>query len=159
MGKKKKKGGPGALAVNRRARFEYHLEDTFECGIELTGTEVKALREGGGSFADAYVHIDGGEVWLESFHIRHYSHASPLLNHEPVRTRRLLLKKREIERLAAAAEQKGYTIVPTRVYVKGRWLKLEIALAKGKKLHDKREAKKEQMVKRDMDRAMKGRDW
>lgn len=159
MGKKKKKGGPEALAVNRRARFEYHLEDTFECGMQLTGTEVKALREGGGSFADAYVHIDEGEVWLESFHIRHYSFASPLVNHEPVRTRRLLLHKREIQRLAAAAEQKGYTIVPTRVYVKGRWLKMEIALARGKKLHDKREAKKEQMVKRDIDRALKGRDW
>lgn len=159
MGKKKSKGTPGALAVNRRARFEYILEDLFECGIQLTGTEVKALREGGGSFADAYVHIDDDEVWLESFHIRPYSHTSPLLNHEPVRPRRLLMHKREIERLSAAAEQKGYTIVPTRLYTKGRWLKIEIALAKGKKLHDKREAKKEQMVKRDIDRAMKGRDW
>lgn len=156
---KKKKGSPGALATNRRAKFEYHLETKFECGMQLTGTEVKALREGGGSFADAYVHILRGEVWLESFHIRHYSHAAPLANHEPVRSRRLLLKKREIERLAAAADQKGYTIVPTRVYLSGRWIKMEIALARGKKLHDKREAKKEQMVKRDIDRALKGRDW
>lgn len=157
-GKKQKKAAKGDLAVNRKARFEYHLLDTFECGIELRGTEVKALREGGASFADAYVHVHRGEALLESFHIRHYSHASPGLNHDPVRSRKLLLKRREIEKMAGLAEQKGYTLVPTRIYTRGRWIKLEVALARGKKLHDKRQDQKQKIAKREMDRAMKERN-
>ena len=148
--------GLGTLATNRRASFQYQLLERFECGIELTGTEVKSLREGGASFADAYVHVLGDQAWLEGFHIRHFSHAGPLANHEPVRSRRLLLRRGEIEKLIGATQQKGFTLVPVRVYTKGRWIKLEIALARGKKLHDKREDQKERMVKREMDRALKG---
>jgi len=160
MAKKgKKKGakdeGAGVLAVNRKARFQYHLLDRFECGIELLGTEVKALREGGGSFADAYVHVLNDQALLEGFHIRHYSHAGPLSNHEAVRTRKLLLKKREIARLELETQRKGLTLVPVKVYTRGRWIKLEVALAQGKQKHDKREATKEREAKRDMDRALK----
>jgi SsrA-binding protein len=147
--------GTGTLATNRRAGFQYQLLERFECGIELVGTEAKSLREGGASFADAYVHVLGGEAWLEGFHIRPFSHAGPLANHEPVRTRKLLLKRSEIEKLVGGTQQKGYTIVPVRVYTKGRWIKLELALARGKKLHDKREDQKERIVKREIDRALK----
>ncbi len=155
-GKNEKKGYVGTLAENRKARFDYHLSEKYECGIQLLGTEVRSLREGGGSFADAYVHIHRGEAWLESFHIRHYSHAGPLMNHDPVRSRKLLLKSKQLAKLAAKADQKGFTVVPVRLYTEGRWIKLEIALAKGKRSHDKREDKKEQSAKRDIARAMKG---
>jgi SsrA-binding protein len=154
--RKKRKANAGDLATNRRARFDYHLLDTYECGLQLTGTEVKSLREGGASFADAYVHVLHGEALLESFHIRPYSHASPHANHPPVRTRKLLLHRRQIEKLVNASQQKGYTIVPVRIVTRGRWIKLEIALARGKKAHDKREDEKERIVNREMRRAMKG---
>jgi SsrA-binding protein len=154
--RKKRKAGAGDLASNRRARFDYHLLETYECGLQLLGTEAKSIRQGGASFADAYVHVLRDEAWLESFHIRPYSHASPKANHQPVRSRKLLLHRREIEKLVAGAQQKGYTIVPVRVIARGRWIKLEIALARGKKQHDKREDEKEREVKRDMRRAMKG---
>lgn len=157
MGKKRKKTSPGVLADNRKARFEFQVLEEVECGMQLLGTEVKALREGGGSFADSYVHMDKGEAWLEGFHIRGYSSAAAQAQHDPTRTRKLLLSKKDIERLGAATKQKGLTMVPLRVYLKGRWVKLAVGLAKGKKLYDKRRDEKERIVKREMSRALKER--
>ncbi len=149
--------GEGELARNRKAGFEYEILEKFECGIQLTGTEVKSLRGGGGSFADSYVHVDRGEAWLEGFHIRGYEHAGPAFQHPPVRTRKLLLARREIERLRAEAGTRGHTIVPLRVFTRGRWIKLEVAVARGKKLHDKRRAEKERIMDREAARAVRDR--
>lgn len=151
------KGEGGDLAVNKKARFLYHLLERFECGMQLTGTEVKSIREGGISFADSYVHVERGQVLIEGFHIRPYTHAGPLANHEPTRLRKLLLSRREIAELETKTQQLGMTLVPTRIYAKGRWIKLEIAVAKGKKLHDKRETEKARVAAREMDRAIKER--
>lgn len=155
MGKKKKKNS-GDFATNRRARFDYQLLDRFECGIQLQGSEVKSLREGGANFSDAWVHVEEGEAWLESLFIQPYRFAGPYNNHEPVRPRKLLLHRKEIARLEAGSEQKGYTIVPVRIFPQGRWIKVEVALAQGKKKVDKRQDEKERIVQREMRRAMKG---
>jgi SsrA-binding protein len=143
------------VATNRQARFKYHLLDTFEAGLVLEGTEVKALRDGKAQIKDGYVAVEGGEVWLRNVHIPPYSHSQD--NHEPERPRKLLLHKREIERLVERVREKGLTIVPTRIYFSGPRAKVEIALARGKDVGDKRQTIKEREMKREMDRALRRR--
>ena len=145
------------VAENRRARFDYFVEDRFEAGIQLAGTEVKALRQGEGSIAESYATIDGEEVWLINSHIPEYSHGNRL-NHEPRRKRKLLLKSREIGKLHGAINRQGLTLVPLSIYFNstGR-AKVELALARGKKVHDKRDTIKERDWKRDQQRLMRQR--
>src|SRR3954464_13599132 len=131
------------VAENRRARFDYFVEERFEAGIQLAGTEVKALRQGEGSIAEAYATVEGDEVWLINSHIPEYSHGNRL-NHEPKRPRKLLLKNREVRKLHGAVARQGLTLVPLSLYFNGRGrAKLELALARGKKVHDNPEAAQE----------------
>lgn len=146
---KKKNSKSGLISVNqtvaknRRAGFDYHIEDKFEAGIVLSGTEVKSLRHGHCSINEAHVGVKKGEIWLFNANIPEYAPAGSHLQHEPQRPRKLLLKKREVHRLMGAAQREGYTLIPLRLYFNSRGLaKLEVALGKGKKLHDKRETKK-----------------
>ncbi|MFT7520981.1 MAG: SsrA-binding protein [Kiritimatiellia bacterium] len=139
------------LVVNRRARFNYEISTTYEAGIALQGSEVKSLRAGLGNLQEAYVQIKANGAWLMGCHISPYLQANRN-NHDPVRPRQLLLHKHEIERLRRGINQKGMTIVPLRVYLKDRRIKIEIGLGKGKKLHDKRHSIKAREAKRDMDR-------
>ena len=142
------------VAENRRARYDYFIEDRFEAGIALTGTEVKSLRQGEGSIAESYAALHGEEVWLINSHIPEYSHGNRL-NHEPRRPRKLLLHTREIGKLTREAKESGQTLVPLRLYDHKGKIKLEIAVAKGKKQYDKRQAIAERESKREIDRAMK----
>ena len=143
------------VAENRRARFDYFVEDRFEAGIQLVGTEVKALRQGEGSIAESYATIDGDEVWLINSHIPEYSHGNRL-NHEPRRQRKLLLKGREIAKLHGAVTRQGLTLVPLSIYFNSRGrAKVELALARGKKVHDKRETIKDRDWKREQGRLMR----
>ena len=137
------------IATNRKARYDYAIEESFETGVVLTGSEVKSLREGKASLADAYGMIRGGEVFLVGCHIPPYKQAS-MLNHEPLRMRKLLLHTSEIRRIAAKTAEKGYTLVPTRLYFKKNRVKVELALAKGKKHYDKRQT----IATRDAEREM-----
>ena len=143
------------VAENRRARFDYAIEQTFEAGIALTGTEVKSLRFGEGSIAESYADVTGGEVWLINSNVPEFSHGNRF-NHEPKRPRKLLLHAREIEKMVGAVERKGMTLVPLSVYFnsKGR-AKVELALAKGKQTHDKRQTIKDRDWKRDQARIMR----
>lgn len=144
------------VADNRRARYEYHLEDTFEAGIMLTGTEVKSLRMGQCSVAEAYVGPMKGEIWIFNLNIPEYTKAAALTQHEPKRPRKLLLNKKQANKILGATQRDGYTVIPTRLYFNARGLaKLEIALAKGKKLHDKRESEKKRDWSRDKARLMR----
>lgn len=127
------------LADNRQARHEYFLLDTYEAGLVLSGTEVKAARLGRIQLRDAYAEVSGDEAWLKNAHISEYSHGN-IFNHLPVRERKLLLHRREIEKLQAATREKGLTVIPTKMYLKNGRIKIEIAVGRGKKLHDKREA-------------------
>ena len=143
------------VAENRRARFDYFVEDRFEAGIQLTGTEVKSLRHGEGSIAESYATVDGEEVWLINSHVPEYSHGNRL-NHEPKRARKLLLKNREIAKLSGAITRQGLTLVPLSIYFNGRGrAKVELALARGKKVYDKRETMKERDWKREQQRLLK----
>jgi SsrA-binding protein len=143
------------VAENRRARFDYFVEDKFEAGIALVGTEVKALRQGEGSIAESYATIAGDEIWLINSHIPEYSHGNRM-NHEPRRQRKLLLSKREIAKLHGAVTRQGLTLVPLSIYFNGRGkAKVELALAKGKKAHDKRETVKERDWKREQQRLLR----
>lgn len=143
------------VAENRRARFDYFIEDKFEAGIALVGTEVKALRQGEGSIAESYATVDGDEVWLINSHIPEYSHGNRM-NHEPRRQRKLLLKTREIAKLHGAITRQGLTLVPLSIYFNARGkAKVELALAKGKKAHDKRETIKERDWKREQQRLLR----
>jgi SsrA-binding protein len=148
------KGRDRDIAVNRRARFEYHIEETFEAGIALLGSEVKALRDGKANLKDSYGRIEGDEVWLWNAHISPYGPASQF-GHEPTRSRKLLLHRGEIERLTGKVKERGLTLIPLRLYFKKGRAKVELGLARGKKHHDKREAIKEREVRREMDRAMR----
>lgn len=143
------------VAENRRARFDYFVEDRFEAGIQLAGTEVKSLRHGEGSIAESYATVEGDEVWLINSHIPEYSHGNRL-NHEPRRPRKLLLKNREIAKLNGAVTRQGLTLVPLSIYfnASGR-AKVELALARGKKVHDKRETVKERDWKREQQRLLR----
>jgi len=145
------------VAENRRARFEYFLEDFFEAGIALTGTEVKSLRFGEGSIAEAYAEVKNGQVSLINANIPEFSHGNRY-NHEPKRPRKLLLHEREIEKMHTGVSREGMTLIPMSVYFNSRGrAKVELALAKGKKLHDKRETVKERDWKRDQQRLMRER--
>ena len=145
------------VAENRRARFDYAIEQVFEAGIALQGTEVKSLRFGEGTIAESYAEVTGGEVWLFNANIPEFSHGNRF-NHEPKRPRKLLLNWREINKLHAGVMRQGMTLVPLSVYFNSRGrAKVELALAKGKKAHDKRESIKERDWKRDKQRLMKDR--
>lgn len=145
------------VAENRRARFDYVIEDRFEAGIALTGTEVKSLRFGDGSITEAYAEVKGEEVWLVNSNVPEFSHGNRF-NHEPRRPRKLLLHEREINKLHGAVAREGMTLVPLSVYFNGRGrAKVELALAKGRKAHDKREHIKEREWKRDAARIMRER--
>lgn len=145
----------GLIAVNRRARFDYEIEDTFEAGIQLVGTEVKSLREGKANIAESYVSPERGEIWLINADIPPYAHGNRF-NHEPRRPRKLLLHKKEMNKLAGSVQREGRTIVPLRLFFNERGLvKLQIGLAKGKKTVDKRETKKERDWNRAKQRILK----
>lgn len=146
------------LASNKRARHDYHVLETFEAGIKLSGTEVKAVRSGKIQLKDSYVDFKDGQAYLVGAHISHYSHGNRE-NHEPEAVRKLLLRKREIDRLFGRTQLKGQTVVPLSVYLKGNWIKVEIALAQGKKLYDKREAEKTRELDREADAAVKSGRW
>jgi SsrA-binding protein len=153
---KKRKLGAGDVASNRYASYRYELLERLECGIALAGTEVKALRASGAQLKDGYVAIRNGELWLHSVHIPPYAPAARE-NHEPERDRKLLAHRGEIERLEAKVSERGLTLVPTRIYFSEARAKVEIALARGKDLYDKRESIREREVKRDMERAIRVR--
>jgi SsrA-binding protein len=140
------------VATNRRARHEYDILETFEAGLVLRGTEVKALRTGQVNFKDSYATVRNNEVWLLGCHISPYSHGTDA-NHDPERDRKLLLHAREIARLTGKVAERGLTVVPLKLYFKNGRAKLEIGLARGKKLHDKRASLRERETRREMDRA------
>ncbi len=143
-----------SVASNRRAHHDYHILETMEAGIQLKGTEVKAVRNGKVQLKDSFVEIAGGQAFLVGAHISPYSHGNRE-NHLPDRPRRLLLQKRQIERLFGRALLKGHTVVPLAMYLKGNWIKVEIALAQGKKLFDKREAERRKELDREAAEAVK----
>ncbi len=149
--------GQKLIAQNKKAFHEYFVEETYEAGIALTGTEVKSVRAGKANLKDSYVSCKTGEAFVIGMHISPYEKGN-IFNRDPLRPKRLLLHKREIWKLAAKVEQDGYTLVPISVYLKGPRVKVEIALAKGKHLHDKRAAAAERDAKREMDRVMKSRN-
>ena len=144
--------GDRAIATNRRARYEYEILETLEAGLVLRGTEVKSLRTGQVNFKDSYATVRNGEIWLLGCHISPYSHGTDA-NHDPERDRKLLLHAREITRLAGKIAERGLTLVPLKLYFKSGRAKLEIGLARGKKLHDKRATLREREVRREMDKA------
>jgi len=148
--------GTNLIAENRRARFDYELLDRFEAGIVLVGTEVKSLREGRVTLAQAYADVRDGEVWLIGAEIAEYAQGN-IANHEPTRNRKLLLKRGEIASLASKVREKGQTLVPTRLYFKDGKVKLEVALARGKERADKRRTIVDRDAKRQMERALKTR--
>jgi SsrA-binding protein len=144
------------VCQNRKAYHDYHIEDTLEAGIVLLGTEVKSLREGKANLKDSYVIIKNSEVFLLNCHISPYSHGN-ITNHDPLRIRKLLLHKREIESLRGRSLQKGYTLIPLKMYFKDSHAKVEIGIAKGKRLYERREKIKEREAKRAIERVMKNR--
>jgi SsrA-binding protein len=144
------------IATNRKARHQYEFIDTYEAGLALLGTEIKSIRAGQVSLQEGFVTFEGGEAWLVNVHIAPYDPASRQ-NHDPRRRRKLLLHRREIERLRSHTQEKGYTVVPSKLYLKDGRAKVEIALAKGKKLFDKREAIAKRDSKRQVERALKER--
>lgn len=156
-GKSKKKTEPGDVASNRQAAFRYEFLDKLECGIVLQGTEVKSVRDGGVQLKDGFAILRDGELWLYNVHIAPYAPAARE-NHEPERPRKLLAHRREIERMAGKITERGFTLVPTRMYLSGSRVKVEIAVARGKDRYDKRQAIKDRDVKRDMQRALSERD-
>ncbi len=145
------------LATNRAAFHEYHISDKYEAGIALTGTEVKSVMDGRVQLKEAYVGVRDGEAWLFNAHISPYSHGNRE-NHEPLRTRKLLLHRREIDRLEEAAVKQGMTLVPTRIYMKNGPIKLEVGVARGKKLYDKRETEMRRTVERETRSQLKERN-
>ncbi|QAY73667.1 SsrA-binding protein SmpB [Agromyces protaetiae] len=148
--------GEKVVATNRRARHDYTIEDTYEAGIVLTGTEVKSLREGRASLVDGYAFIDGGEMWLDAVHIPEYTEGT-WNNHAPRRKRKLLLHKQEIIKISHRTAQGGYTLIPLKIYFSDGRAKVELAVAKGKREYDKRQALREKQDKREADRAMASR--
>jgi SsrA-binding protein len=144
------------VCENRKAYHDFQIEETLEAGIALLGTEVKSLREGKANLKDSYVILKGGEAFLLNCHISPYSHGN-IANHEPLRTRKLLLHRKEIDRLGGKAAAKGYTLIPLKIYFKDSFAKVEIGLARGKKFFEKRDTIKEREAKREIERAMKNR--
>jgi SsrA-binding protein len=153
VGKKSAREGLKVVAQNRAASYNYHLLDKLEAGLVLVGTEVKSLREGKAGLREAYAEIRAGEGWLVNSHIPEYLPGGPR-NHDPLRKRKLLLNRREIDRLTVETQQKGMTIVPLKIYFRDGIAKCELAIAKGKKFHDRREAERQREAKREADEAM-----
>ena len=149
--------GEKLICQNKKARFNYSIEDTYEAGISLLGSEVKSLREGKVNLGDSYGDIKRGEIFLVDAHISPYPQANRL-NHDPLRTRKLLLHKREIQRLIGKVQERGFTLIPLRLYFSNGKVKVELGLAKGKKLFDKREILKRKTMEREMERGRKGFD-
>ena len=154
--KGKRKAAAGDVATNRRARYRFELLETYECGIELLGTEVKALREGKAQLGDAYAVIERGEVWLRNAHIPPYPPAADQ-NHDPERPRKLLMHRYEIERLIGRIQRRGLTLIPTRIYFKGPRAKVELALARGKEHRDRRREIADRDMRREVERELKQR--
>ena len=148
--------GIKTLASNRRARFNYQVDESFECGLALAGTEVKSMKAGKFSFSDSYGRIKDNELWLIGFHISPYEHGT-LFNHAPDRDRKLLVHRQEIVRLKRKVDERGFTLVPLKVYLKTGLIKLELGLCRGKKQADKRDTIRERDQKRDAEREMRGR--
>ncbi|GMO62462.1 MAG: SsrA-binding protein SmpB [Treponemataceae bacterium] len=142
------------IGSNKKARFDYSIEETIECGVALEGTEVKSVKNGNVSFPDAFAEITGGEVWLKGFHIAEYPFSS-IFNHDPLRHKKLLLHAAEIKRLARKTQEKGFTLIPLEFYLKKGRLKVLLGLCKGKKQYDKRESIKDRDVKREIARDFK----
>jgi len=153
MGKSAGDDGRKTVATNRKARYEFHILDTWEAGLVLKGPEVKALRQGKVSFQDSFARIENGEVWLYSLHISPYEQANRE-NVDPTRTRKLLLRSSEIRKLIGSVEEKGLTLVPLDIHFRRGYAKVTLALARGKNLHDKREKMKRQTQQREAERAM-----
>ena len=149
--------GVKVIAVNRRARHDYSVDETYECGIELLGTEVKSFRDGKISFPDAWAEVISGEVWLRSLRVAENPFSS-VFNHDPDRKKRLLLNRDEIKRIHRKVEEKGYTLIPMSFYFKKGKVKVELGLCKGKKVYDKRADIRERDVKRDMAREIKNKN-
>ncbi|WP_018921904.1 SsrA-binding protein SmpB [Salsuginibacillus kocurii] len=141
------------VAQNKKARHDFTIEETFEAGIELKGTEIKSIRAGRANLKDGFARIEGGEVMLHNVHISPYEQGNRH-NHDPLRTRRLLLHKKEIKKLIGKSQQEGYSIVPLKLYIKNGFAKVLIGLGKGKKKYDKREALKQKTMKREVDKAL-----
>jgi SsrA-binding protein len=154
MAKGKRKAAAGDVATNRQASHRFELLERFEAGLVLTGTEVKSLRDGKAQLKDGYASVREGEVWLHNVHIPPYAPASRE-NHDPERPRKLLLHRREIERLVGKTRERGLTLVPTRLYFSGPRAKVELALARGKDFHDKRESIRRREMDRDVQRALR----
>ncbi|MBI4699005.1 MAG: SsrA-binding protein SmpB [Nitrospirae bacterium] len=144
------------VATNRKAYHDYHIQETYEAGISLLGTEVKSLREGKANLRDSYAIVKNNEVFLLNCHISPYSHGN-ILNHDPLRTRKLLLHRKEIEKLLGQITQKGFTLIPLKIYFKDGRVKAEIGLAKGKRQYEKREAIKEKESRREIERHLRGK--
>ena len=144
------------IAENRKARFDYFIEDTYECGIVLQGTEVKSVKNGNISFPDAFAEIVNGEVWVKNFHISEYSFSS-IFNHNPDRPKKLLLHAEEIKRLTRRVEEKGCTLIPLDFYLKDGRVKVTLGVCKGKKLYDKRASIKDRDIQRDIQREFAGK--
>ena len=149
-----RKGGDREVAVNRRAFHDYFVDERFEAGLVLTGTEVKSLRAGKANLRDGYVRIEGREAWLENVHISPYTQGG-YVNHDPMRRRKLLLHRDEISSLIGKVRQKGYTMIPLRMYFTHNKAKLEVGLARGKRMYDKRASLAEADARREMERALK----
>ncbi|WP_019121155.1 SsrA-binding protein SmpB [Brevibacillus massiliensis] len=152
----KGKAGVKVVAQNRKARHDYHIEDVYEAGIALTGTEIKSVRAGRVQLKDSFARVENGNVLLYNVHISPYAQGNRF-NHEPERTRQLLLNRMEILKLIGLTREKGYSLVPLSIYLKGGWAKVELALAKGKKNYDKREDIKKRDANREMERALRER--
>jgi SsrA-binding protein len=152
----KKPSGEKIIAQNKTARVNYFIEETLETGLVLLGTEVKALREGKANMKDCYAVVREGEVFVHDMHIGPYSHANRM-NHDPLRTRKLLLHAREIKRLYGKSREKGLALIPLRLYFRNGRVKMELGVAKGKKLYDKRESLKVKADKREMERGLRGK--
>jgi SsrA-binding protein len=157
MARQRRKLVSGDVATNRRASYRYELLERVECGIELRGSEVKSLRDGKAQIADAYAALEDGELWLHGVHIPPYAPASND-NHDPDRPRKLLLHRFEIERLAGKVAERGWTLVPTRLYFNGSRAKVELALARGKEQRDRRRELRDRDMRREVDRELRGRE-
>ena len=155
--KTKQPGGPGVRITNRKARHDFHILEVLECGIELTGTEVKSIRAGQVGLAEAYARLDKGELYLVGARIDPYSQAAAGMQHDPTRDRRLLVRRRQIAALETHVRQKGKTLVPLAMYFKRGWAKCQIGLAVGKRQYDKREALRKRDQQREMERAVSRR--
>jgi SsrA-binding protein len=151
-------GGEKVVTVNRKAFHDYHIDEQYEAGIQLTGTEIKSIRDGRVNLRDAFARVEGGEMWLYNMHISPYEQAGVYFQHEPLRRRKLLLHREEIEHLRRGVETRGYTIVPLRLALRKGRAKLDIGLARGKREYDKRDTLAERDARRQIEQALRRRD-